>query len=400
MTRKFPAKFLWGASTAAHQVEGNNIYSDWWAWEQNIPDRPKSGVACNHYKLYKQDFALAKSLKHNVHRLSVEWARIEPTEGYFDEKEIKHYKEVLQELRNQGMKIILTLWHFSLPKWFADKGGFEKLGNVRYFERYVETCGKNFGEWVDYWVTINEPNTYISFAYLNGMRPPQKINFLAGTKVYLILSWAHRRAYGALHRLNPKFLISAAHQMTDFYPASRNAIDKWLCGVTNFYVNDLFLLMNRGCFDYFGLNYYLRISVSLKFFVTGITNSLLKDISMGVGEAVGWKMDPEGLYNIVKKLQKEIGKPIIILENGVDDAKDLMRQKLIMGHLEWLHKAIAEGVDIFGYLHWSLIDNFEWHSGFEPRFGLVEMDYSNLKRTPRPSALVYAEIIKNNKLPG
>ncbi len=157
----FPKNFLWGAATAAHQVEGNNLYNDWWAWEKKGGGTKPSGIACDHYKRFEEDFELAKKLNHNAHRLSIEWSRIEPEEGQWDEEVVKHYQEVLQSLKDKEMKTFVSLFHVTLPLWFAKKGGFEKKENIEYFKKFALFAASAFADKVDFWVTVNETKTVI-----------------------------------------------------------------------------------------------------------------------------------------------------------------------------------------------------------------------------------------------
>ena len=173
-TLKFPDGFLWGSATSAHQVEGNNIYNDWWEWEQTRQPHLRSGLACDQYHLYEQDFKLAKELNHNAHRLSIEWSRIEPREGEFDYSEIEHYKKVLKALKEQGFTVMLTLWHVTLPRWVADKGGWENGATVRYFERFVKRIVPEISPYIDLWITLNEPGVYIYETYIERVWPHSK----------------------------------------------------------------------------------------------------------------------------------------------------------------------------------------------------------------------------------
>ena len=168
----FPEGFLWGASTAAHQVEGNNSHSDWWAWEQAGRVKERSGLACDQYHRFADDFDLAASLGHNAHRCSVEWARIEPAEGRWNDEALAHYQEVVRALRQRRLEPIVTLHHFTNPQWFLARGGWERPESVRYFTRYVEKVVAALGDSVRYWITINEPMVYVRMHYVQGLGPP------------------------------------------------------------------------------------------------------------------------------------------------------------------------------------------------------------------------------------
>lgn len=180
-TLKFPDNFLWGAATSAYQVEGNNIYSDWWDFESKNK-LPSSGIACDQYNRYEEGFDLAKSLNHNAHRLSIEWPRIEPQNGEFDHHEIEHYKLVLQALKKRDLKVMLTLWHFTLPQWVADIGGWENRQTVKLFERFVKRIVPELAEFVDMWIILNEPGVYIYQGYVQRIWPPAKKSFLGEIK--------------------------------------------------------------------------------------------------------------------------------------------------------------------------------------------------------------------------
>ena len=172
--KKFPHNFLWGAATSAHQVEGDNVYNDWWFAEQNYALKEASGQACRHYELYAQDFEIAKELNHNCHRFSIEWSRIEPQEGKFDASAIEHYRQVIANLKKQKIEPVVTLLHFTNPVWFSKKGGWAKFKLQKYFLRFVERMVREFAGEVKFWITINEPLVYSSHSYLLGAWPPKE----------------------------------------------------------------------------------------------------------------------------------------------------------------------------------------------------------------------------------
>ncbi len=392
----FPKGFLWGVSTAAHQVEGNNVNSDWWSWEQKEPDRPKSGVACDHYHLFKEDFALAKKMGHNSHRLSIEWARIEPRQGRFDEKEVEHYRDVLKELRKLKLKSFVTLWHFTLPKWFADLGGFERESNIKYFSRYVRFCAENFGDLVDYFLTINEPNNYVLKSYFAGYWPPQKKNPVLAMRVYKNICKAHNVVYQTIKKVDRKYKVGAAHQLIKFY-STGGLINGMLTRLSKYLANDFFYNNTFNNFDFIGLNYYFTNPVSYKYLLKiGEMGSerILRDES----KDLGWGMDPEGIYDCIKYIQAKFDKPIYILEHGISDPDDKKRSKYIKKALESVAKAIKEGADIRSYLHWTLMDNFEWSFGYTSKFGMFALEPKTLKRLPRKSAFVFSKIARENAI--
>jgi beta-glucosidase len=376
---KFPDKFYWGTATSAYQVEGG-INNDWFVAGKKYD----AGIACDHYHRFEEDFDLAKNINNNAHRFSIEWARIEPGEGKFDEKEIEHYRKVILALKQRGLEPFVTLYHWTLPIWFTEKGGWLNKDAPKYFERFVEKIVLEYRGLVKFWITLNEPNIYSSMSFLKGAWPPFIKNYFKTNRVSKQLVEAHKNSYKIIHKIDPSALVGIATNNT------------WYKGIIKLFVDQKWnhwFLKNIGNYqDFIGLNYYFTHTLfsavkSLKF-KTNIRDNKLTDM--------GWRIIPEGIYQVLKDLKK-YNKPIYILENGLADAKDTKREKFIIDHLKWTHKAIEEGVDVRGYFYWSLLDNFEWDKGFGPRFGLIAIDYEdNLRRIPRPSSIIYAEICKNN----
>jgi len=397
MKLKFPPGFLWGAATSAHQVEGGN-FNDWTEWEKKNAERlakkargywqkwqqekfPEmfepanyiSGRAADHYHLYEKDFDIAKSLSHNAHRFSIEWSRLEPAEGKFNQKEIEHYRQVLLALKDRGIEPFVSLYHWTLPIWFTKKGGWLNKNSPYYFNRFVKIVGENLFNQVKFWITLNEPMVYASASYFKGAWPPQKKNIFKYFKVLSSLVKAHQLAYRSLRLIDLGCQVGIAKNYIYF---KNNPLAGYLW-------NSYFLNKIKEGQDFIGLNYYFYFQ-------------FLKKRNLPVSD-INWQIYPQGVYSILKKLKK-YQKPIYITENGLADKKDEQRAKFIKDHLYWIHKAIEEGVDVRGYLHWSLLDNFEWDKGFWPRFGLVEVDYKTLERKIRPSAYQYAKICKENTL--
>lgn len=388
----FPKDFLWGTSTAAHQVEGNNFNSDWWRWEQQDDKRPKSGIACDHYHLFKEDFTLAKQMGQNSHRLSIEWARIEPKPGEFDKKEIGHYRDVLEELKKLDMKAFVTLWHFTLPVWFADLGGFERESNLRYFENYVSFCAKELDGLVDFWVTINEPTTYALKGYLIGVWPPGKKNLFSTLKVYKNLASAHNLAYWAIKRIDSNYQVGAAHQLVSYY-SKGGLLNNILTRLNKYFVDDYFYDKTPNTHDFMGLNYYFRNPISFKYFLVKVDAGDYEKILEDKGRRFGWGMNPSGLYSCLVYLEKRFNKPIYILEHGISDPEEDDREEYIAGAVNYIQKAIENGVDVRGYLHWTLMDNFEWNLGYVSKFGLFSVEPGTLKRVPKKSAYYFKNLI-------
>ncbi|MBM4402596.1 MAG: glycoside hydrolase family 1 protein [Candidatus Cloacimonetes bacterium] len=396
---KFPDRFLWGAATAAHQVEGGNINSNWWAWEQKGGGAEPSGIACDHYNRFEQDFELAKSLGHNAHRLSIEWARIEPREGKWDKEAICHYQKVLQSLKEKNMKTFVTLFHFTLPFWFAQKGGFEKKENIGYFNRFANQVLYYFKDLTDFWLTVNEPNIYVGSSYLKGIWPPQKRSPLSTLNVYLNLAAAHKSVYKSIHNIKKDAKVGIAANISAFHSFGSHLIGTAISKISNFLFNDSFYFLTQDYHDFLGVNYYLLHNFSAKdfFLIKKLNLKSIEQTMLLKRSDLGWPIYPRGIYEVVMNLKKyEL--PIYITENGIADATDKYRERFIINHLQWLHQAIKEGADVRGYLHWTLLDNFEWAFGFKPRFGLIKVDFQTQERKIRKSALTCANICKNNAL--
>jgi len=399
---KFPLNFLWGASTSAHQVEGGNIHNDWWLAEQGGALKEASNQACRHYELYREDFAIAKELNHNCHRFSIEWSRIEPQEGVFQDSEIEHYRKVITELRNLGIEPVVTLHHFTNPAWFSQRGGWTKLKLQRYFLRFVEKIVAEFSGEVKFWVTINEPLVYSSHSYLLGAWPPKEHSLFKTAKVTLNMAQAHIKAYRIIHKVyrdkgleRPMVSIAANLQAFEFCrPTLRNKLAVYLRHkLYNLYFIET--LLRKKALDYIGINYYGRNLADVESW--GIGHLLLDTCKHNHyplrKNSLGWDIYPQGLYKILVSLKK-YNLPILITENGICTEDDELKWDYIREHLEQLLKSMKEGVNVLGYIYWSLIDNFEWAEGFGPRFGLVHVDYQNQKRTIRISAKKLMQVSK------
>lgn len=395
---KFPDGFLWGTATAAHQVEGNNINSDWWHWEKRKKLIPDSGLACDHYHLFKKDFKLAKEVLHNnAHRLSIEWARIEPSEGKFNKKETKHYINVLKELKKMGFKVMLTLHHFVNPLWFSQKAGFEKKKNVYYFDKFIWYCAEQFTGYVDYWVIFNEPNVYASMAYLMGYWPPQKRSILKAAQIIFNMAKAHSHAYKIIHQINHGAKVGSVINQT--YYKSYRYIDMPLIPLYKFITNDSFIFLTKGNWDFLGINYYaLHVVRWGDLFLKRPFPAETEKVQLREMTDLGWPIYPQGIYFVAREAWKKYRLPIFITENGLADKTDSKRARFIINHLHWLAQAMKEGADVRGYFHWTLMDNFEWHLGRSPKFGLFKTNFKTLERIPRKSAYVYGEIAKNNAI--
>ncbi len=386
---KFPDGFLWGAATSSYQVEGGNVNSDW-------EDFKSAGIACDQYNKYEADFDLIKQLNHNSHRLSIEWSRIEPKEGEFDTSEIEHYIKVFKRLKSLNIKVMLTLWHFSLPKWVAEKGGWENGKTAGYFERFVKRIAPELAPYVDFWITINEPEVYVYQAYITAQWPPQKKSFWGKIKVYLNLASAHKKAYKFLHSIHPGKPIGIANNIQSFEPYHKHSLIEQLAVIfSDIGANHLFYILTKGTHDFLGINYYFHTR-----FKDG--KGILPEIAEATDESrdisdLGWEIYPEGLFDVLADLSDHI--PIYITECGIASTNDDRRNRFLITYLHEVYRAIQSGIRVKGFFYWSLIDNYEWHRGFDPRFGLIEVDHTTQERHIRPSALVYTDIIQHNGIP-
>lgn len=401
----FPKEFLWGAATSAYQVEGGNSNSDWWQWEKAKGKEP-SGDACRYYELYEQDFDLAKDLHHNAHRLSIEWSRIEPQCGKFSESELKHYLDVILSLRSRNIEPVVTLHHFTNPLWFAQSGGWANNSAADRFLRYCNFVISALAKHVRYWITINEPNVYVTHAYIWGVWPPQSKSYLKAKRVDDNLFLAHIKAYRLIRRIYkqlnlPRPLISVAQNVQAFVPCTPALRNRFAAYLRSKWYNFSFLdnVSRHKAMDFIGVNYYSRQLVDLKRWGIGniIWDTCKSNHHPVKKNSMGWDIYPQGLYDLLLKMKK-YRLPIMITENGICTLDDSLRWEYIYSHLKSIHLAMGKGVNVAGYLYWSLMDNFEWDKGFTPRFGLIDVDYNTYKRTVRESARKLSQVCKTGIL--
>ena len=405
----FPKQFLWGVSTSAHQVEGGT-HNQWSVWElenakslaaqapyhygdlENWPEieaaakQPEnyvSGRAADHYEQYEKDFDIARKMNCNAWRFSVEWSRVQPDEGAWNVEAVEHYKTYITELKRRGLEPVMTLFHFTLPVWFAEKGGFEKRSNIRYFTQFVDRIMTELGTNIRYVITVNEPESYSMESYYKGHWPPTKLKFWTAVRVYRNLARAHNKAADIIHAKNRRFKVSVAKNCSFIYPGD----DAWLsvrsAAIAQYFADDWFLKKVIKKCDFLGVNYYF--SSRIYGYREHNPNDPVNDL--------GWDMQPENIGWVVDRLYEKYQKPIMITENGLADADDSHRKWWLSKTILALQRSLQNGTELIGYLHWSLIDNFEWDKGFWPRFGLVAVDRDTLARKPRPSAVWFAKMI-------
>lgn len=398
----FPENFYWGAATASYQVEGWNENTDWAkaAKEERVPP---AGRLADHYHRYEEDFDIAKGLGHNAHRFSIEWARIEPEEGQFNYEEIEHYRNVLKALRKRKIEPFITLWHFTLPLWFSESGGFERKDAPVLFARYCEFIARELGDLCVHFSTINEPNVFATHGWIYGAWPPfkrvrigwKKIGKEDGTSVlarplarfkhvftYMrvtrLLADAHNQAYDAIKSVQPNAQVSIVKHV-HYFCADTALRHKLRARMMVYFQTHQFMKRINTKIDVIGLNYYR----STKY---GDNKNYLKT-------DMGWKAYPSGIYGALMLL-KRYKKPVVISEAGLADADDDMRAQYISLQVAGVHRAMTDGVEVIGHMYWSLMDNYEWALGVKKQFGLVKINYETLEREIRPSAWVYKEVIE------
>jgi beta-glucosidase len=421
---EFPKGFRWGTATAAHQNEGYNTKNDFWAWEQkpgHVADGTTSGAACDWWERAEEDFDRAAALGHNTLRLSLEWSRLEPERGRWNDGAFDRYRQMLTGLRQRGLVPMLTLHHFTNPFWLAQLGGWLTPAAVTSFERFAAQAIDQLGDLCQLWCTINEPMVYAFVAYLSGQWSPGHNSLRETLRVAANLARAHAAAYRAIKRRQPDARVGIVTHMPIFEPASQRLLDRraaaWQDIVFNQRILDavsegrlkfpLNLFNGRRAIpqagdgsDFWGLNYYGRYQVAFDpRAATTLFGRHVVDPSAEYWDEP-WpdrEIYAVGLYRCLRRLAR-YGKPIYVTENGLDDVNDARRPQFLLTHLAALHRAIREGADVRGYYHWTLVDNYEWTEGWTTRFGLIALDPQTQRRTLRRSAELYARIAKSNAI--
>ncbi len=421
----FPKDFKWGTATAAYQVEGNSHNNQWALWEQtpgNIRTGDKAGLACDWWRNAEADFDRMVDLGLNAHRLSVEWSRIEPREGYFDSAAIDRYRQMLLGLRQRGIEPMVTLHHFTNPIWLEEQGAWESEAVVPRFERFVAKVVQSLGDLCDMWCTINEPNIYAIMGYLtdDGHMPPGRPgDFNLTLRVIRNMLLGHAAAYQTLHAHQPLARVGIAHHMRAFQALRpNNVFDRVVARLQDYAFNQSILealtrgrwgaILGRGAsqsaravrgtLDWFGLNYYSRTRSYFDPKRHDLLFSNIADTPDGEMSDHGYgEIYPDGLMHCLRRLAR-YRLPIYITENGLPDDDDNQRPAFIVRHLRVLWTAAQFNYKIQGYYHWSLIDNFEWGQGWRMKFGLYAVDPQTQARQPRNSAWLYRDIAKANAL--
>lgn len=398
MKLQFPKDFLWGAAINSYQVEGGNSNTDWWQWEQAGKTADQSLEACDYYNRFKSDHEFIGELGLNTFRLSIEWGRVQPEEGKFSQDEFAHYREVLQDLKNRNIKTQVTLWWWVSPLWFSQKYGFHNKKSVELFEKYAKKVVDELGDLIDIYQVFNEPMVPLGQGYLTGEFPPGIKNPFKFLSAINNMTSAYKKAYAIVKEKYPDSKVGISYLYNWYESEGLGFLEKSVDRLAKWYRIDLFGNKIKGYQDYFGLDYYrvARMKLDLK-------NPMYAGfrIEEDKKNIMGWIANPEGMYKVVNEAWKKYHLPIYIVENGTPThpgVDDQQRIVFLKENLKHLHQAISEGVEVIGYNHWSLMDNFEWLYGFKPRFGLIEIDYATLERKPRKSFYEYAKICKSNEI--
>jgi len=428
---EFPEGFLWATGEDAYQHEGGNMNNDWAAWEAGVPSPIENGDRCekaaDFWNRYEEDFTLAKSDGQNAHRIGIEWSRVEQVMGEYDEEALAHYEKMLKSMKDKGFTVFLNLWHFTLPNWAVEAGGWESEIVMVRWEEFVEECAIRFAWYVDYWSTMIDAQIYALNGYAVGEIPPNKKDQKASIKVYHHLIRAHAKAYKTIKecatiREEGRVKVPKVGQIYFFFDYQPKGffIDRFVTHQLDKIFNWSFLDAvhtgkidvgvfpgpkikyfsedTRDTLDWIGVNYYTRQIVSFNPTKPGMLE--MKNCGKYPATDMGWEIYPEGMHRICKKIARRYpGVPLFIAESGLADAKDDRRPQFIIDHLAWVHKLIKEKLPVFGFTYWSLTDNWEWAKGFAPKFGLYRVDRKTFERTPTASAALYRFIAKNNRLP-
>lgn len=387
-TRSFPDGFLWGTATAAHQIEGGNTNNDWWAWEHR-PDSicaEPSGDACDSFNRWREDLAIVASLGLGAYRFSLEWSRIEPAQGEFSEVALRHYRQQLEAALAMGIEPVVTFHHFTTPSWLAAQGGFEHPDAPALFAEFCARATERLGDVLSMACTINEPNVVALAGYRMGAFPPGVADRGRYEVVTERFCEAHRLAQSAIKAGPGSFPVGMTLSMTEFVAAPGG--EARLASIRALH-EDVYLDATRGD-DFLGVQCYSREVVDAK--------GLVKPTAEQRTTQMGYEFWPGCVEHTVKRAAAWTQNPIYVTENGIGTEDDGERIEYLTEAISGAHQCIVDGVDLRGYFCWSLLDNFEWVYGYRPKFGLVEVNRSTLKRTPKASAQFFASVAKANAL--
>lgn len=391
MQRRFPSDFLFGTSTAAAQIE-TAFAHDWLGF------RSKDGHlferTTDHELRLVEDAAIIASLAPN-YRMSLAWDRLQrgPLQP-FDKETVSSYHELFKDLKSRGVGIMLVLHHFTNPRWFTQLGSWEKEANISLWLDFGRKVLDEFGAYVSYWNTFNEPNVYASYGWITGFFPPFRTNPVRALVAVKNMGKAHREMYRIIKKRFPQSPAGISHNAVVF--DSENVLGQFSARISDWWFMDYVPAFFEES-DFFGMSYYARVShdpMPITFIDTPE-----KIRQYGKRHDDMWEYHPEGLRTCLDRYWKKYKKPIIITENGVCDEGDHLRQKAIIDYASIILKAIEDGIDVRGHYWWSPWDNFEWHLGPTKRFGLYACDIESKNRTPRPSASLFAELAHSGVIP-
>ena len=406
--RPAPPGFLWGTAISGHQSEGNNTNSDAWLMENMRPSmfRERSGDACDSYHRYAEDFEIAARLGFNTYRLGIEWARIEPSEGSFSNAELDHYARMLEACRAQGLKPVVTFNHFTTPLWFAMRGGFEVADAPDLFARYCRKVAEHLGGLMHLATTFNEANIQLLvnlFPQFAAGLPRAREAIAAAARatnsphfsrlayadpaiVTPLMQEAHRRGYEAIKAVRPALPVGLTLTTQDIQAVGPASLaEAWRQRLYGDWV-----AVARSHADFFGVQTYTRFRVDAEGLVAPPTGAELT--------LSGYEFYPQALAATIRWAHAAIGKPIYVTESGIATEDDSRRILFIDQALDGVRACLDEGIEVHSYLYWSLLDNFEWTSGYRVPFGLVAVDRGTFRRTLRPSAHHFGAIARANRI--
>lgn len=380
---------MWGTATAAHQVEGGNTNSDWWEFEHRpgTPCLEPSGDACDSWHRWEQDVDLVAGLGLGAYRFSLEWSRIEPAPGEWSAAALDHYRRVCATCRERGLLPVVTLHHFTIPRWLADGGGWEAPDAPERFARYCERAVAALGDLVGWACTLNEPNVVALMGYLVSAFPPGVTDRGRRRAVGDALCRAHRLAVDALRAGRGDFPVGLTLSMADHQALPGG--EERLARVRAVH-EDGYLAATAGD-DFVGVQTYTR----MRFGPDGMVGP---EPGVPVTQ-MGYEVWPEALEATVRRAAAVTGLPVAVTESGIGTADDRQRIDYLDRAVAGVARCLADGLDVRGYFCWSLLDNFEWTLGYGPTFGLVAVDRSTFERRPKPSAAWFGALASGNGRP-
>lgn len=381
--------FVWGTATAAHQVEGGNWNNDWWAWENDPANGcvEPSGDACDHWNRYPEDLALLGELGYNAYRFSVEWSRVQPEAGLWSQVAIEHYRKVCECCLANGLSPMVTFHHFTTPRWVAARGGWESPDTADLFAAFCARVGGDLGDVIGWAATFNEPNVVALMGYQAGVFPPGKRNTRARRDVTQVQLDAHRKGADALRAGPGSFPVGMTLSMTDFVAVGggEERVARYRAAG-----EDPWLHAARED-DFIGVQTYTRRLI-------GPDGPRGNEPGVALTQ-MGYEYWPDALAGCIRRAASMLdGTPIVVTENGISTDDDAQRVEFVRTALGGVLDCIAEGIDVRGYVYWSLLDNFEWAFGYRPKFGLVGVDRVTQQRDPKPSAAWLGAVARANRL--